>query len=444
MQTFSIDTLGCKVNQYETQQIREYLEQLGLRSTKNGEPADLVIINTCCVTQTASAKSRQAIARSKRQNPNAIIVVAGCLPTVPTDEFDTTCKGLEIVTNKDQLPARLRQIVEADTASQPVASQAVSTNKHSEPSLPSLTSFEGHTRAFMKVQDGCDGYCTYCIVPKTRPFVRSRPLDQILAEARALVAAGHKEIVLTGVFLGAYGLPTVRRKKWLAPENNRLPELLDRLAQTPGLARIRLSSLEPADLTNDLLDVFCKNPNIMPHLHLSLQSGSDRILKKMCRQYTVDQFKDRIDMAKSRLDRPAITTDIIVGFPGETEADFKQTLALAEYVGFAKIHVFPFSLRTGTPAAKMPDHLDSAIIKNRAQQLQKLAMKLAHQFRQSFINQIAQVLIEAEAPHPSGRVERYFMVNIENAPPGLTKNNIVTAKLTANTRDGMIASLEQA
>ncbi len=434
MRTFSIDTLGCKVNQYETQQIREYLEQLGLRAARDSEPVDLAVINTCCVTHTASSKSRQYITRAKRDNPDAVVVVCGCLPTVPTDELDTTSNDLEIVTNKDGLAAALLRIVEEKNHAAHVAERA----------LPSLTSFEGQTRAFLKVQDGCDGYCTYCIVSQTRPVLRSKPLEEVLKEAAALVAAGHKEIVLTGVFLGAYGLPTVRRRKWPSPQNGHLPNLLDHLTQTPGLARIRLSSLEPADVTDELLDVFCRHDNIMPHLHLPLQSGSNRILKKMCRQYTAEEFAGRIGLARCRLDRPAITTDIIVGFPGETKADFQQTLDLARQAGFAKIHVFPFSTRKNTPAERLPGHLDPKTIKSRAQTLTNLGQKLAHQFRQQFIGEKANVLIEAEGKTPSGRAERYFTVQIENTPATINKNDIVTTTLTANTREGMSGSVEQA
>ncbi|MHC4582096.1 MAG: radical SAM protein, partial [Planctomycetota bacterium] len=222
--------------------------------------------------------------------------------------------------------------------------------------LPALTSFRGQTRAFLKVQDGCDGYCTYCIVPKARPFVHSKPLARALAEAQALVDAGHREIVVTGVFLGAYGQDTVRRQNWPTESRragNNLSDLLDKMSVLPGMGRIRLSSLEPADVTQGLLDTLCKHPNIMPHLHLPLQSGSDEVLRRMCRQYRVAQFRETIDLLKSRLDRPAITTDIIVGFPGETDTDFERTVELARDVGFAKMHVFSFSPRKGTAAAEM-------------------------------------------------------------------------------------------
>lgn len=432
MQTFSIDTLGCKVNQYETQQIREYLEQLGLRPAEDSEPVDLAVINTCCVTHIASSKSRQYITRAKRNNPDAVVVVCGCLSTVPGDELDTANEDLEIVADKDELPAVLLRIVEDKTQ---IAGPR-------ESSLPPLTSFEGQTRAFLKVQDGCNGCCTYCIVPQARPVLKSKPVEEVLKEAEALVAAGHKEIVLTGVFLGAYGLPTVRRRKWPSPQNGNLPSLLDRLAQTPGLSRIRLSSLEPADVTDDLLDVFCRHDNIMPHLHLPLQSGSNRILKKMCRQYTAEEFAGRIALASYRLDRPAITTDIIVGFPGESSDDFDQTLALARQVGFAKVHVFPFSARKGTGAEKLPDHLNSRTIKSRAQTLSNLGLELAHRFRQQFIGERANVLIETKGKSPAGRAERYFMVQMEDRQPNLSKNDIVTAKLVQNKKDVVLARIE--
>ncbi len=432
MQTFAIDTLGCKVNQYETQQIREYMERLGLQPSRNGDTADLHIVNTCCVTHTASAKSRQYITRAVRRNPEAVVVVCGCLPTVRLGELPLD-EHLEVVASKDDLPAALNRIVASRTGC----------SLSDDPRLPPLRSFSDHTRAFLKVQDGCDGHCTYCIVPTTRPHVSSRPTEEILDEARSLVEAGHKEIVLTGVFLGAYGMPTVRRRNWPAQQNDKLAYLLDRIARTPGLARIRLSSLEPADVTDSLLDVLANHSNIMPHLHLPLQSGSSRILKRMARQYTAAQFTEQIDRVRSRLDRPAITTDIIVGFPGETDADFEQTIAMARYAGFAKIHVFPFSPRKGTPACSMAGRLDPAVIRPRTDRLQRLGRKIAARFRDQFVGESCRILVENEVPVPAGRAERYFMVHIENAPAGVDRNDVVIARLVGNCAENMTARVEQ-
>jgi threonylcarbamoyladenosine tRNA methylthiotransferase MtaB len=311
----------------------------------------------------------------------------------------------------------------------------------SDSKLPKLTRFAGQTRAFLKVQDGCDGHCLYCIVPKTRPVVHSKSAETVLQEAQALVQAGHKEIVVTGVFLGAYGQQTVRRKNWPNQRNDHLADLLDAMAEIPGLCRIRLSSLEPADITPRLLDTLRKHRNIMPHLHLSLQSGSNKILKKMHRQYNADEFKETIALIKSQLDRPALTTDIIAGFPGETDDDFEQTISLAKDVGFTKMHVFRFSPRKGTAAANLPEQVDTKVIKSRSEILHKLGTELGKQFRRQFIGETAEILLENNNGQLYGRSERYFKVFIEKPNKDIRTNQIQTVKLTANNHTGMTASI---
>ena len=473
MKTFSINTLGCKVNQYESQQVRELLERLGLQRFGPSDKPDLVVVNTCCVTQTASAKSRQQIRKARKLHPDAVIVVCGCLPTVQIGESTLAIQNIHFVKKRGDLAEILSQIVKSphvclsednsrgalDSPSCPnntIKSEIHSKIKHKKElcnfqKLTSLTSFDGQTRAFLKIQDGCDGYCTYCIIPQARPFVRSQPAEEVLREAQTLVNAGHKEIVITGIFLGAYGQKSVRRKNWsplLSSErqtwgqNNKLADLLDKIAQIPNLARIRLSSLEPADVTPRLLEVFSKHRNIMPHLHLSLQSGSDAVLKKMCRQYKADQIKDTVELIKSRLNRPAITTDIIVGFPGETDADFEQTVDLATEIGFAKMHVFRFSPRMGTAAAKMQDTVDIAVSKRRSEILRDLDIKLGRKFRQQFIGESANILIESQKGKPSGRSERYFMVginqnDISNQKFLIKNNDLVKVRLVKNNDASM-------
>jgi threonylcarbamoyladenosine tRNA methylthiotransferase MtaB len=497
MKTFSINTLGCKVNQYESQQVRELLERLGLHKFEPSKQPDLVVVNTCCVTHTASAKSRQQIHKARKLFPNAVIVVCGCLPAVQIGESAHAIKNVQFVTKRRDLAKIFSQIVKIPHVfhsedgnwgapgshscrlepgpNNTIKPEINSKIKHKkelcdflpqdsfEQKLTSLTSFDGQTRAFLKVQDGCDGYCTYCIVPQTRPFVRSQPAEQVLREAQTLVRAGHREIVITGIFLGAYGQKSVRRKNWPPllssdrktwGQNDKLADLLDKIAQIHNLARIRLSSLEPADVTPQLLEVFCKHSNIMPHLHLSLQSGSDAILKKMCRQYNTAQIRETIELINSRLDRPAITTDIIVGFPSETEADFEQTVNLAEDTGFAKMHIFRFSPRKGTVAAKMPDFVDVAIIKKRSEILRELDIELGRKFRRQFIDESANILIESQNGIPRGRSERYFMVNIEEIRPQtsdlrpqiknqscLFNNDLVKVRLVKNNKTSMTGQI---
>jgi len=499
MKTFSISTLGCKVNQYEGQAIREFLEGLGLLAVEPNERPELVVINTCCVTATASAKSRQYIQRAGKLSPDAIRVVCGCLPAMKSREMTLSGgNNIRIVSSRDDLPAALTQIVIGESpsirAENGVGINDGGTGFANFPRLPLLTSFKGHTRAFLKVQDGCDGLCTYCIVPKVRPDVHSKPIDEAVAEARQLVAAGHKEIVVTGVCLGAYGRETVRKSEHRIPgrgepmcspecrmqkteqrtpmesgniesptrhlarsrlrrtsNNEKLTDLLEELAQIPGLMRIRVSSLEPGNISEELLDVFCAHPNIMPHIHLSVQSGSDNILRRMGRPYGSAELREKIALIKSRLDRPAITSDIIVGFLTETPEDFEQTAELARWAGFSKMHIFPFSVRTGTPAAKLKGRVNSKVIKERAEILRKLSDELGRKFREQFVGETCEVLLEApgaadSAKHTigagtepmSGRCERYFVVQVQKNGQKLEKNSIVKAKISGVTENGVV------
>jgi threonylcarbamoyladenosine tRNA methylthiotransferase MtaB len=459
MKTFSINSFGCKVNQYESQQIRELLENSGLHKVEPSEKPDLVVINSCCVTHTASAKSRQCIRKIRKQCPDSVIVVSGCLPTVQTGEFGTPAEDVHLITNRSNLVDTLSRIIHKnvatltsqraqscpDTIIKPNNSYKIKYKNelNNYLNLPPLTSFHGHTRAFLKIQDGCDGYCSYCIVPKTRPFVRNKPVDVVLKEAQALVKSGHREIVVTGIFLGAYGLQSVRRKNWPNQENEHLAHLLDKMAKIPNLERIRLSSLEPADLTPQLLDTLCRNHNIMPHLHLSLQSGSDKILRKMCRQYRVDEFREKIKLAKSLLDRPAITTDIIVGFPGEEDADFQQTVDLANIIGFAKMHVFAFSPRKGTAAAEMRYPVDNKMIKERSRTLRSLDIELGLKYRRQFLGETAAILIENNNGQSYGRSERYFKVYLNKSEKPQERNRVVEVRLMENREDGMVGIIAQ-
>ena len=388
MKTFAINTLGCKVNQYESQQIRQFLQQSKLNRVDSPANADLVIVHTCCVTHTASAKSRQYIRKAKKLNPNAVTIVSGCLAKADTGETKTLDKDLHFTENLDELQTLLTTLIKS-------AKNRSNDNKNPLPELL-LDSFEGQTRAFLKIQDGCDGHCAYCIIRKTRPNITNKPENSVITEAKQLVNAGHKEIVLTGVCLGAYGQNTVHRTNWDPAKTRSLPSLLEKIAQIPHLARIRLSSLSPLDVTDALLKVYCDYPNIAPHLHLSLQAGSDRTLKRMNRPYTIADFYSIIEKINLHLDTPAITTDIIVGFPGETDEDFQQTVAVAERVGFAKMHVFSFSPRPGTPAAKMQSKLDPKIIKERSKFLQSLDISFAEKFRAKFIGREVAVIVENE------------------------------------------------
>jgi threonylcarbamoyladenosine tRNA methylthiotransferase MtaB len=423
MRTFSIYTLGCKVNHYESAQIRQFFEEIGLKNAKKGQQADFCVINTCCVTATASAKSRQYIQRATRTNPKAIKIVCGCLTSMKSDELRIPKdNATHIISNRTELASKIKEIMGVTSSAK----------------LPLLTNFKEQTRAFLKIQDGCDASCSYCIIPKVRPDVQSKPPENVIFEAKNLIAAGHKEIVVTGVNLGMYGREACRGRPTCLP--NTLVDLLTRLAQIEGLKRLRVSSLEPGDITAELLDVFRKHKNIMPHIHLSVQSGSDAILRRMCRPYSATELREKISLIKRSLDRPAITCDIIVGFPGETDEDFIQTCELAKWAGFSKIHVFPFSARTGTSAAKMKNKVPAKVIKQRAERLRKLGDELGLKFRQQFIGETCEVLLEDGEP-PSGRCERYFMVHVNPNGQRLEKNAVVHAQIIENDDNGAKANL---
>jgi len=481
LNSFAILTLGCKVNQYESQQIRQLLEGSGLRLVDLADSPELVVVNSCCVTLSASAKSRHLLHQAAKRNPQAI-VLCGCLPAVQTDELTPVGENIHVVKDRCELAGTFARLARTESttpdsnrtkhpAITPITPQNDAKVKskndlHRTQDLQPLASFHGQTRAFLKIQDGCDSCCSYCIIPTARPVVRFRNVDEILAEATVLVAAGHKEIVLTGVHIGSYGQATTRRRHWPTAENPHLPALLAQVSQVTNLARIRLSSLHPADVTPRLLDVFCNHPNIMPHLHLSLQSGSDAVLGRMARPYTADEFRAKIALIKTRLDRPAITTDIIVGFPGETDADFEQTVALAREAAFAKIHVFAFSPRKGTAAAIMRPRVAPPVVKTRSQTLRALDGDLQTQFRAQFLGETAQVLIESTQGPPAGRAERYFEVRIghgtnetnrtdrthpredkshESHPSyqsySLSPGDLVTVRLDQNARDAILGTI---
>lgn len=455
MKTFSISTLGCKVNQYESQQIREFLNQHGLSQVEPKQAPDLVIVNTCGVTSTASAKSRQFIRKAQRLWPHCTIIVCGCLPVAQDPGLAEIGDNVHCVHARQDLADELTHILNRATSTRhsegtlSIQSTAIKTESpakinpgcETSESLPSLNRFQGQTRAFIKVQDGCDGRCAYCIIPQTRPHLSSRPVQDILDEAKALIAGGHKEIVVTGVFLGAYGLSTVRRSKWPDQTNPGLTRLLDQLAQVPGLHRIRLSSLEPADLTSDLLDVMASHSNIMPHLHLSLQSGSDTVLKRMGRQYTRSDFQQVVQSVKHKLDRPALTTDIIVGFPGETDQEFQDTVSLARETGFSKMHVFAFSARQGTAAANMPKKVPGPVMKERSEILRQLDLELGQQYRHEFLNERATLLIEDSSPQQSsGLSERYFKVFVPHTDTIYKKNDLVQVTLQTHHEQGLIST----
>jgi len=445
-------------------------------------------------------KSRQAIRRAVRNNPGAAVLVLGCYSDYDARAIAGVLSSLKVPPEKtfiaghhDNLADRIEQVARwltrrggvcpnSSHRSDPhapiclgrkpgrndVSMKAVRPPCGAEPLSPAsmktrrmlavkdnvagtsrlgpIDRFDGHQRAFVKVQDGCDAFCAFCVVPFTRPIVRSRSLDEIDRECRSLVAAGHKEIVLCGVFLGAFGRDTAIRRRWKGPSV--LPRLIWRLAAIEGLWRVRLSSLEPADLTDELIAACRQMPNFAPHFHLPLQSGSPAVLGRMNRQYTVEAYRRAVDRARDAFDCPAITTDVLVGFPGEAEADFAATLRVARYAGFAKIHAFPFSPMQPTAAwVRRREAPPAAVVKQRMAALADLERQLAQAYRRQFLGETVEALVEApRSPgdsHCQAITDRYLTVCFDpaGAEPRELTGRIVRLRLDEPTPAGLNGTL---
>jgi len=395
-------TLGCKVNQYETEYVRQGLTSAGYRDARRDEPADLCIVNTCTVTSEGDAKSRQTIRRIGRKNPDARIIVMGCYATRAPEEVATLPGVVEVIHDKRELPDLLGRMGVVD--------------------IPTgISKFGNRHRAFVKVQDGCILRCSFCIIPTVRPGLTSRGADEIVDEVRRLVDHGHREVVLTGIHLGHYGVDLNQgrpKRDWV-----RLAQLLTRLAALDGDFRVRLSSIEATEITRDLLQVMAANPHrICPHLHISMQSGSDAVLRRMRRRWGSRRFVDRCLLAREMIERLAITTDIIVGFPGESEADFDASCQVSKEVHFSKIHIFPFSPRRATPAATMPDQVDPRCKADRVRRLAALEHQLQQRFFTSLEGARLRVLLESPLDdHPGWSVGtscRYAPVEVHDSATG--------------------------
>jgi threonylcarbamoyladenosine tRNA methylthiotransferase MtaB len=429
--TCRLVTLGCKVNQYETQYVKEMLESVGYQEAPADIPVDLCVVNTCTVTAEGDAKSRQLVRRLHQANPSADIVVMGCYATRDPHTVGQLPGVTQVITNKEHLHEEFRAY------GVPVRAGSVSDG------FSRISRFDGHQRAFVKVQDGCLLNCSFCIIPSVRPVLRSRSIEEIEAEVSRLVEAGYQEIVLTGIHLGHYGIDLSRgkpRQRW-----SRLWHLLERLARLPEDFRIRLSSLEAAEARDDLIRALAGHPRICPHLHLCLQSGSDRILARMKRRYRAAGFLERCRRIREQLDTPAFTTDVIVGFPGETDEDFAQTLAVVREVGFSRIHLFSYSPRAGTPAADFTDRVAPALVTQRREQLKQLERSLASQYYRSLLGRTLDVLVEGPAPARPGLVQgtscRYAPVVCRGHAPALLRKRI-PVRAIALAEEGLIGESE--
>ncbi|MEZ6067891.1 MAG: tRNA (N(6)-L-threonylcarbamoyladenosine(37)-C(2))-methylthiotransferase MtaB [Planctomycetaceae bacterium] len=381
--TCRLVTLGCKVNQYETQLVKEALESHDFREAEEGEAADLCVVNTCTVTGEGDAKSRKMIRALARENPGTRTIVMGCYATRDPATVRQLPGVFEVVTDKRELADVLYRQGVTD--------------------IPTgISQFEGRKRAYVKVQDGCILRCTYCIIPQVRPGLRSRSPEEIESEVRRLVDHGYKEIVICGIHVGHYGVDTTRAKSGQTPF--RLWHLFRQLDRIPGDWRMRLSSIEANEVDRDFISAAADCEHLCPQFHPALQSGSDGVLERMRRRYRVGRFLDKLGRIRDVLPDVAFTTDVIVGFPGETEAEFEETVATCRQAEFMKIHLFPYSPRKGTPAATFTEQVDPRVRKSRMERLAVVERELATRYYQRWVGRPLQVLVERTVEDQPGWV----------------------------------------
>ncbi len=382
MKTVAFYTLGCKVNQYDTEAMAELFEKSGYEVVSNTEKADVYIINTCTVTNLGDRKSRQFIRRSKKNNPDSIIAVVGCYAQTAPEEV-LAIEGVNLVIGTDERNKIVQLVEKIDKENKlNYVNDIMSVNKFEELSIEEI---KGKTRAFLKIQEGCNQFCAYCIIPYARGPIRSRRPENIIEEVKRLSQNGFKEIVLTGIHIASYGKDL---------KDIDLIDIIKEVHNIEGIERIRLSSVEPTLLTEEFIEEITKLPKFCPHFHISLQSGCDETLKRMNRKYTTDQYRKIVKKLRASIPDIAITTDIIVGFPGESEEEFCQTFNFVQEMELSQIHVFKYSPRKGTPAAKFKNQIPSKIKNYRSEKMIKLGEKMMRRYREKFINEDMDVLFE--------------------------------------------------
>ena len=414
----ALHNLGCKVNAYETEAMQEMLEQNGYEIVPFQEGADVYIINTCTVTNVADRKSRQMLHKARKMNPDAVVVATGCYVQARGEDIDPC---VDIVVGNNKKKDLIAILDEYYNAQHKVKKELLDINHEKEYEEMQVTHTAEHTRAYIKVQDGCNQFCSYCIIPYARGRVRSRRFENVIAEVERLAANGFKEVVLTGIHLSSYGVDF--------EEATGLLELIQAVNAVKGIERIRLGSLEPKIVTEHFASELSKLDKICPHFHLSLQSGCDATLKRMNRKYTTKEYERGCELLRKYFVHPAITTDVIVGFPGETEEEFEQTKAYLEHIHFYEMHIFKYSKRKGTRAAVMPDQIDEQIKAARSEKLIALGHDMSKEFRKFYIGKNEEVLFEEKAVIGD---KEYFV--------GYTKEYVKVAKETAENLENQIVS----
>ena len=446
MKSIALHNLGCKVNGYEMDVMQQILHKKGYKIVPFDEKADIYIINTCTVTNIADQKSRQMLHRAKKKNPDAVVVAVGCYVQTGGEKIAEDTASDLVIGNKRKRD--VAEILEEYLAAKEngtlsdrdrmLQSQTVIDINHTkEYEEMKLTGTSGHTRAYVKIQDGCNQFCSYCIIPYARGRVRSRREEDILTEVLHLVETGYQEIVLTGIHISSYGIDRG------TPE---LLQLLEKLNRIEGLRRIRLGSLEPGIVTEEFAGKLSLFSKVCPHFHLSLQSGCDETLRRMNRRYTTGEYLKKVEILRRYFDRPAITTDVIVGFPGETEDEFKSTEAFLEKVHFYEMHIFKYSRRQGTRAAAMEDQVSDQVKAERSGRLMRLEQRMSQEYRQSFIGENVEVLYEeakkiGETVYQIGHTVRY--IKIGRKAQGDFRNRILSETLVGALQDDIMLVEEQ-
>ena len=416
-------TLGCKVNQYETQALEQLVTQRGHSLVPFEEAADAYVINTCTVTAVSDKKSRQVIRRARKSAPDAVIAVCGCYPQTHPDDVEKL--GVDLISGTGDRTGFVDLLEREWSDRQPITALDDAFSRRTFEPLPA-GGLEGRTRAMLKMEDGCVNFCSYCIIPYARGRVRSLPLDDCVRQARELEAAGYREIVLTGIEISSWGQDLEGK-----------PELIEAIeAICQGLSpdtRVRLGSLEPRTITPDFCRRAAALPNLCPHFHLSMQSGCDTVLARMNRKYDSNRYYESVKFLHEVYDRPAITTDLIVGFPGETEEEFQQTLDFIQKCAFSAMHIFPYSKRPGTPAAKLPGQVLNAVKEDRAHRAAQIARTMQDAYLDSWVGETVPVLFEEERDGLwRGHTTRYCEVTVQSAQP--LHNQLRQVRLTG--RDG--------
>lgn len=429
MRKAALHNLGCKVNSYETEAMQQLLEEAGYEIVPFAEGADVYIINTCSVTNIADRKSRQMLHRAKKMNPQAVVVAAGCYVQSAGEALKLD-EAVDLVIGNNK-KTELVRILDDYFANEDhtVEETVIDIGAAKDYEALTIKRIADHTRAFIKVTDGCNQFCSYCIIPYTRGRVRSRRPEDVEEEVKILAEEGYKEIVLTGIHLTSYGID-------FKDEGIDFLTLIKRLHEIDGIERIRFGSLEPRVITEEFASELSRLPKICPHFHLSLQSGCDDTLKRMNRHYTCKEYADRCEILRKHFRNPAITTDVIVGFPAETDADFETTRRFLEKVHFYEMHVFPYSRRAGTRADRMPDQVPEPVKKERSAVLLKLEKKMSGEYRSSFAGTEQEILLEEPVTindeiYMTGYTKEYVKaaIRLDGRDPKALKNTFVSGIL---------------